>query len=282
MVLLATGPGRFDATCYSTVSLPHLLIGSNGAKSERVMARGNEKSAVRFNSPYNPTEKLGYPLHPKDKFDFIVDFMNENMQDKTVYLTMTYDFIDGKPPGFSSFRSIWLDIVACGTSEMKPPNESGNYKVSQYWTANLNADILGTGGHLHDGGTHLAITVDDMVVCDSVATYAVSASGGGMGGGPMAAMGRVVSDLSRVIKHNYSDTENLQKRDGPHVANMPHISKMSSCSGPTIGVQKVVKGQKWGIHAYYDYSQHDGMKTAKNKQSSVMGIALLSVKNWSA
>ncbi len=95
MVLFTTGPNRFDPPCVGSISLPHLLVGSAPDKSERLMASGNERSATRFNSPYNPGEKLGYPLHQTDKFDFIVDFMHENKQDKIVYLTMNYGYLEG-------------------------------------------------------------------------------------------------------------------------------------------------------------------------------------------
>jgi hypothetical protein len=264
-----------------------MLISSSPAKSERLMASGNERSKKTFNSPYNPGEKLGYFMNAADKFALIVDFMNENREDKVVYLTITYDYVDGRPEGFSNFRSIWLDVAQCGTSEVRPPKQSGQFDVSQDWTANLNADILGAGGHLHDGGTHLTISVDGKVVCDSVASYGVTpaengtAAGGGMnpgGMGGMAAMGRMVQSLQRLAQ-----TEGLAPLDGPgHMAGKEHINKMSPCPGPTMGAGKVVKGQKWKITGYYDYDRHGGMKNANNMQSNVMGIAIVMVKNWSA
>src|ERR1700712_5469738 len=106
MVLFNSGPKRFDPTCVGKTSLPHILIGSSPGKSERLMASGNERTQTRFNSPYNPGEKLGYYMNPEDKFAFIVDFMNENKEGKVVYLTMTYDYIEGRPEGFSNLRSI--------------------------------------------------------------------------------------------------------------------------------------------------------------------------------
>jgi hypothetical protein len=289
MVLFNSGPNRFDPTCVGKTSLPHMLISSSPANSERLMASGNERTQRRFNSPYNPGEKLGYYMNPQDKFALIVDFMNENKDDKVVYLTMTYDYMEGRPEGFSNFRSIWLDVAQCGTSEVRPPKEMGSFEVQQEWVANLNADILGAGGHLHDGGTHLTLTVDGKQVCDSVATYGVTPAnngtsggggmaGGGMAGGGMAAMGRMVESLSRLAQ-----TEGLVPSDGPgHVGGIEHITKMSGCQGPQMGNGKVVKGQKWKITAYYDYSKHDGMKKADNHQSNVMGIAIMMVKNWTA
>jgi hypothetical protein len=275
MVLFNVGPTRFDPTCTNKTSLPHMLISSSPGKAERVMASGNERTRTRFHSPYQPQLKLGYFLNPEDKFALILDFMNERAEDRAVYLTMTYDYVEGRPEGFSNFRTIWLDVAQCGTSEVRAPVQSGKFNVSQVWTANLNADILGGGGHLHDGGTHLTIEVDDKEICDSVATYSKTNGTGGMGGmGGMAAIGKTLTHVEEELIGT-----NLQKRDGPHL-NSEHISAMSPCAGKTMGLDKVKKGQNWKITGYYDYDKYPGM-VMNGKQSNVMGIALVMVKNWS-
>lgn len=293
MVLFNTGPKRFDPTCVGQTSLPHILVSSSPDKSERLMASGNERTTTRFNSPYTPDEKLGYYMNPADKFSFIVDFMNENKEEKTVYLTMTYDFVDGRPPGFSNFRSIWLDVAQCGTSEVTPPSGKKVFEISQNWNANLNADILGAGGHLHDGGTLLTLKVDGKVICNSDATYGVTENkgngtkaGGAMGG---MAMGRMVESVSRLADMEnyptealYPTSRQLVARDGPHSGmSKEHITKMGICFGKTIGVQRVEKGQKWTITGHYDFDKHAGM-LENGKVSNVMGIAIMMVKNWSA
>jgi hypothetical protein len=274
MVLFNVGPNRFDPTCVNKTSLPHMLISSSPGKAERVMASGNERTRTRFNSPYQPKSKLGYFLNPADKFALILDFMNEKTEERVVYLTMTYDYVEGRPEGFSNFRTIWLDVAQCGTSEVRAPVQSGKFNVSQLWTANLNADILGGGGHLHDGGSHLTIEVDGKEICDSVATYSKTNGTGGMGGmGGMAAGGKFVEVEEELTSIS------LKKRDGPHL-NGEHISKMSPCAGKTLGLDKLEKGQTWKITGFYDYDKYPGMIN-NGKQSNVMGIALIMVKNWS-
>jgi hypothetical protein len=269
MVLFNVGPNRMDPTCVGKTSLPHLLISSDPGHSERVMASGNERTKTRFNSPYNPGEKLGYYMNPDDKFALILDFMNEKPQDRVVYLTMTYDYVEGRPSGFSNFRIIWLDVAQCGTSEVRAPQETGQFKIDQTWTANLKADILGAGGHLHDGGTHITLDVDGKQICDSVASYGIaqgnSSAGGGMMGGGMG-------------------MRKLARRDGPGhgVSGAEHITNMTVCAGKTMGLDKIEKGQKWTITGYYDYDKHGGMKGSSGKQSNVMGIVVMLVKNWSA
>lgn len=76
-----------------------------------------------------------------------------NMDDKTVYLTMTYDLVDGAlPKGWKDIKTVWFDANQCGTSEVNAPQQSGKFTVSSSaWTPNFDGEVLGMGGHLHDG-----------------------------------------------------------------------------------------------------------------------------------
>jgi hypothetical protein len=67
----------------------------------------------------------GYKLNPADKFALIVDLMNDNMQDKVVYLTITYDVIQGHPANYDDIKPIWFDLAQCSTSEVPPPQQAG-------------------------------------------------------------------------------------------------------------------------------------------------------------
>jgi hypothetical protein len=91
MVAFTVGENRMDPTCVGKVSLPHMVVGSDASKSERFFSSGNERSQARFNPPWVKDSIMGYYLLPTDKFSFIVDLMNQNMDDRTVYMTMTYD-----------------------------------------------------------------------------------------------------------------------------------------------------------------------------------------------
>jgi hypothetical protein len=48
-------------------------------------------------------------------------------------------------------KAIWLDAAQCGTSEIMPLKQTGDWSVKYSWTSNLEADIMGAGGHIHDG-----------------------------------------------------------------------------------------------------------------------------------
>lgn len=74
----------------------------------------------------------------------IVDFMNEGMEDKTLYLTMTYDYVEGQPAGFDDVRVIWFDIDQCGLSEVVPnaSQQSGKFAISGVpWTTTVDGEV---------------------------------------------------------------------------------------------------------------------------------------------
>jgi hypothetical protein len=108
MVAFTVGPKRMDPTCIGKMSLPHMLMNSDASKSERFFSVGNEKTPSSFNPPWVKNETLGYHIYDSDKFSFIVDLMNQNKEDKTVYMTLTYDYIEGRPKGIDNIRVCYL------------------------------------------------------------------------------------------------------------------------------------------------------------------------------
>jgi hypothetical protein len=43
-------------------------------------------------------------------------------------------------------QALWLDVAQCGTSEIPPPVQSGQFTSKYSWTANIEGEILGAGG----------------------------------------------------------------------------------------------------------------------------------------
>lgn len=249
-VLFNGGPGRKDLTCEANPqSLPHINVGFTALNSERAFSSGNERTPA-FMSKWAGGNKVGYHLQPEDKFAFIVDLMNENAEDKTVYLTITYDYVDGYPEGYDDMRPVWFDVDQCGTSEAKPPVQEGNYTIkAPVWKATIDGEILGAAGHLHDGGMDVKLWVDGTLACNSEATYGGSAE--------------------YVAKEAPMDCPKCPTA---------HISKMSTCQGSRLPVTQMKSGQDWLLTADYDYSKHPGMLKDDGKQDDVMGIAIMYVR----
>jgi hypothetical protein len=260
MLIFTVGKDRKDATCGDRdINLPAVLVGATSQNSERLLASGNERTPIVW-----PADqiKAGYKLRAADKLSLIVDLMNDNMEDKTVYVTVTYDVVDGIKPEWDEVRPIWFDVNQCGTSELNTPKgksashlpsakfgrltRAAAFSWKYSWTSTFDGDILGAGGHLHDGGTHLTIAADDKMVCDSQATY----------GATPAYVGKEM--------HVGSAKE--------------HISNMTFCMPPKLGVTELKRGQNWTIEAFYDLEKRKAVLHGDGSPDKVMGIALMYVR----
>jgi len=249
MVLFNIGPGRSDATCASSIaSMPHMIVGSTAAGSERLFSSGNERTQAIV-PEWTTGKNVGYKLKKTDKFALIVDLMNENMADSTVYLTITYDILTpAETATYDDMKPVWFDVAQCLTSEWPPPYNEGNYTVpAATWVANFDGEIIGAAGHLHDGGQRVTLEVDGKQVCNSEATYGGSAE-----------------YVQKTSMHKNSATE--------------HISKMSLCTNDNFLEKTLKKGQRWKLRAEYDYTKNKGMIHGDGKQSTVMGIAIMYVR----
>lgn len=96
MVMMNTGPRRWDPVGIdSTVCAPFLVAGTTASRSERYFVTGNERTPFTYYQ--DGIEKAAYHLDPADKFGFILELMNMNMQDEIVYsislsVDMNYHF----------------------------------------------------------------------------------------------------------------------------------------------------------------------------------------------
>jgi len=169
---------------------------------------------------------------------------------KNVYLTIDFEYIPGAlPAGFKRTRALWLDVTNCGISSVIPPRGQMKFKLnSKKWTVGYSGEMLGVGGHLHDGGTLLNIYKNNDVICASDANY-------GTGGG-----------------HSHG-RRSIEKRqgNGPSADGKEHIQKMTTCSmmGPVSPNDQI-----W-IDAQYDFNKHKGFQSKSGAFTEVMGIAIM-------
>jgi len=272
MVSINSGSGRYDPTCYGKSSLPHVDVNASPSSAERYFSSGNERSRVHLDILGPGRTKWGYAMGAGDKLGYIVDLMNINTVDTTVYLTMYYDYFEGGlPSGWKNIRVIWLDANQCGTSEVWPPKQSGSFTVStSKYSSGFDGEVIGMGAHVHDGGVSVDIQVNGQTTCTSQAGYGESVEyvqkpGMGHGGGGSAG------------------------GHGGHGGGMGHISSMTQCYLEPVGeagvrrikapialkVPKLSKGQSWSAAGKYDYDKYGGMKNAKGSQDEIMVISLV-------
>jgi hypothetical protein len=135
MVHLIKGEGRSDPTCFGQRSLPHADVGARPENSERYFSSGNERTKVQIDALGADGTKYGYHIRSTDKYAFIVDLMNMNMEDKTVYLTMTYDIIDGPlPAGWQEVKAVWFGkLTKLGHSKVSIDVHINNPRRKPVW-----------------------------------------------------------------------------------------------------------------------------------------------------
>jgi hypothetical protein len=213
--------------------MPHLALGKSTKEAERYFTSGNERSPFDFNpGGVDLRAGSGYHLQPNDTFGYLVELMNMNMEDKVVYITMTYDYLEGPlPAGWSQIKAVWLDANQCGTSEVQPPQETGAFRLeSEPWSPNFEGKIVYAKGHLHDGGVEIDIrfSANDSL-CKSTTVY---------------------SESPAYIYKGISMGEDKVATD--------HISSMLGCKPSDFAVRELKKSQEWFVGGNYDYDKRAG------------------------
>jgi hypothetical protein len=111
-------------------------------------------------------------------------------------------------------------------------------------------------GHLHDGGDHILLKVNDKVVCDSKAVYSKDTRGAGASG------------------HSHS-RRSADPPTAPAEENWEVITSMTQCTRPV----RVRAGDKISMVSFYDGVKHPPRPTKDNKGHNVeadeMGVYFL-------
>jgi hypothetical protein len=233
VLLINTGPTVRDYMC-------------GGKKMEVIMEDGNERMPNRFYEPAAPF-KSGYHLSADDKLVVTTELMNLDPKEKYVWLTISYEYLDGPPKAnFKQGHQLFLSIGPSCSGFVNPYGASnltagGQPKTRVFseksipWKSPVNGYILGTGGHLHDGGTSLEVLRNKNVICNSLAVYQRSA--GGMGG--------------------------MSSGAGMHIAQMKQCANLGALH----------KGDTITLRANYNFDKHQGMKNKDGQLDEVMGMA---------
>lgn len=177
MVHFNTGPGRWDPTgvqgyynpatkgsCKGCIPMEGLgpsmtayataerkkPTGTDAWNTERFFVTGNERTPFNY---YNPDseKKSAYHLNPTDKFFYLVELMNMNDADATVYITMTYDYTEGPlPADWEDIKTVYLDANACGSSEVESPHDQTKFSITspKPWSPNISGRIVDSIGQV--------------------------------------------------------------------------------------------------------------------------------------
>ena len=167
------------------------------------------------------------------------ELMNAHKKERTVALTITYEYIPYLPEEFSTVTPVWLDIGGCYSDVPVPTGKSKFVVDSPPWVSSINARIVNVVSHLHDGGVKLRLQKEGSDVCVSEAEYGATSS-------------------SKGHKHGME---------------MSHIVRMSDCSD----AGRISIGEEWSVQAQYDLTNHEPMLNEDGQPEPVMGIAIVYV-----
>jgi hypothetical protein len=222
MDLFLMGGGRADLAC----GVPFGM--------ELMFADGNERKPIVFGDK----SKAGYYIRSGDQFQLVTELMNMAQKPQTAYITITFEYIPGKPKGFMNSRLLWMDVVGCGkkTSEIAPINDKEFVFHTKTWTSDRSGPMLSFAGHEHDGGSNVELYVNDRLICASHASY--------------------------------GETPGYVQKNIMGMEEMMHISGMRTCTD----MGEIKKGDKVQVKAYYDFVKYPGLKTVSGKLDDVMGI----------
>jgi hypothetical protein len=219
------------------------------------------------------------------------ELMNESQDAREAYLLIDWEFVAASTPGFKGVTPIWMDVTGvCTNSSLAVTAESGVFEkaLAPEWTSDVAGEIITNFGHLHDGGTHLEVSVNGKLFCDHVAAY---------GEEPefithVGMFGQEHGHEEGEAEHEHEEGEEEhehgdgaghehRRRHDPDEGGQPHdhstgehiahISSITQCHA----AGRFEVGDKVGIKAYYDLKTHTAMPGHHGGLEPVMGISLL-------
>jgi hypothetical protein len=158
----------FSHMTMSNMGKSDLVCDYYGLSTQRMYSAGNEREVSRL----NPNGlKYGLSIGPLDQYTMVVELMNQNPQNISVYVTQTYELVEGEAAkGYKDAHMIWMDITGCGISSV-PATPGQNSYLSPIWKSTIAGTLLFSTGHTHDGGLDTTLYINNKTVCTNTQLY---------------------------------------------------------------------------------------------------------------
>jgi len=235
LTLSVKGPNRTDVACPNSMRTQGM---------ERMLAIHNDRNETFYG--LTATDKMGFYLGKDDKFDLELVLKNEVNLPKELTFAIEWEFVPGRPAGYSDVKGVWIDAAPCSAmmSDIAPPSKDSKFTLTakEAWTAPYNGRFLNTVGHMHDGGIKTEILVNDVPVCTSEAQY---------DGSPEYITG--------------------PKTVAEGATKMSHISRYTPC----LNIGQFKKGDQVRMRTSYDFGKWKPGLDKLGHVSHVMGLSLV-------
>jgi hypothetical protein len=228
--------------------------GTTPSESEILYHSNNERTSMSYNhNPSNSDKVSYYPLGAEDRLSAQITLMNTNREDKTVYVAVTYDYVQDIPSWWRAVKTVYIRATgACDLSKFQPLREETAFELlSQAWKPTLSGRVAGIYGFLDPGATDMLVrSRDDKIVCRMTAKYGATSD-------------YKAQPLSSSI------------REPTIIPADDQISSMSACP-PDLG--NMTRSQSWDIVGRYDFLKHPGDERKDGYKMPVGAAALIMVE----
>jgi hypothetical protein len=157
--------------------LHHCLLTSLGRTSSItpfgrsvLSSGGNERPTLRLNTQHR------YGIDWPRSFNINFELMSEIKRDVDVNIAITFEYIEKDQPIAKEYRDSYLKWNAVATPDLQ--RGPTTYKTKP-WSVTRSGVLLHAMGHMHDGGTHIDLIINDRVACSSRMYYGTRPGYGG-------------------------------------------------------------------------------------------------------
>jgi len=165
MVIFLGGAGEKDLVCPAQ-EVTDLHDKKMKLPGSRIFASGNERTPIRINQN---GQQYGIKLRPTHVMTLLYDLVNDSMQDRIFYITMTYEV--SSDASIKPVTTAWMDVTGdCGGSYVNAREGQFDLK-NPGWTSTINGHFLSATGHGHDGVTLVTLTKNNQTVCAADQIY---------------------------------------------------------------------------------------------------------------
>jgi hypothetical protein len=186
-----------------------------------VMGAGSEDPDREYSAKSTDTIKTGFYIGKNDVITNMIDIVNYQERERTVYTVNELEYLPGKPEGYVHAQSRskctllnerWLrganqnvPVIPMGVCDgmgslmnansIHPTKGNTKFVLTGKNDVEITKDgyLVGTYGHLHDGGLKMVVTINGKEACTSSIVY------GGAGHEQVQADGKIWKTIGKTI-----------------------------------------------------------------------------------
>jgi hypothetical protein len=149
-------PFRPDPTCARDDGV--------GIVGHRLFAAGNERTVGMLPTGFGFSNESPVWIG-------IFEIMNHSAESKLVFFKIDITYVPMSDPSTKEAVPVWLDVDNCADSQFGVPK--GESRTKWKWKSDMTGRVVGTGGHVHDGGISITLSNASTAqrMCTSTAGY---------------------------------------------------------------------------------------------------------------